>query len=131
MFNFKLKSNDLNGPWASCLCGFWNSMYAGNPWFTVDIFYDWYFSTYFFLYIFFQISTNVHSRLIIVTRMPSVLIQKAISRALVKLDLVVTVIFAQVCIASLVKFYKKNYFHTVKKGMDVQKLFCTLLFNDA
>lgn len=47
--------------------------------------------------------------------MPSVLIQKAISRALVKLDLVVTVIFAQVCIASLVKFYKKNYFHTVKQ----------------
>lgn len=67
---------------------------------------------------FFQISTNVHSRLIIVTRMPSVLIQKAISRALVKLDLVVTVIFAQVCIASLVKFYKKNYFHTVKKKKD-------------
>lgn len=123
MFNFKLKSNDLNGPWASCLCGFWNSMYAGNPWFTVDIFYDWYFSTYFFLYIFFQISTNVHSRLIIVTRMPSVLIQKAISRALVKLDLVVTVIFAQVCIASLVKFYKKNYFHTVKKKDGCAKVF--------
>lgn len=77
--------------------------------FMTDIFLLIFFNT------FFQISTNVHLRLIIVTRMPSVLIQKAISRALVKLDLVVTVIFAQVCIASLVKFYKKNYFHTVKQ----------------
>lgn len=49
--------------------------------------------------------TNVYSSLTIVTPMPTVTIEKEISRVLVKLDIVVTVIYAQVCIVFLFKFY--------------------------